>query len=361
MEYKDVTQERMLSILQDLTRMEMEFCGGHPDDAIFTEFSAYLNFLKNRFVQENNLEKVYFMPVPRELQSIISRGMVQLEEAYAIHSNCNISPLKQFNFHYKKLHLMNCYEAVWIFSGSARFFLGDQVIPLQQGDLLIHPPQVPYELRMDREGIGISFVLRTRYIQSRYTQLFSGNEGALAFFGQGGHGGPKQPYLLFHAARDISHINSLVLQIFIEHLWGEKYQRYIIDRYFEAMLYQVRRASETREEEKSRSGSLQGCYQAVLAYIHDNYREATLGKASEDLNFSQQYIARVLRKMRGESFHQCVEREKMERVRAYLLETEYSVEVIAELAGYASGSYLSRIFHKREGMTISDFRKNHTI
>ena len=101
MEYKDVTQERMLSILQDLTRMEMEFCGGHPDDAIFTEFSAYLDFLKNRFVQENNLEKVYFMPVPRELQSIISRGMVQLEEAYAIHSNCNISPLKQFNFHYK--------------------------------------------------------------------------------------------------------------------------------------------------------------------------------------------------------------------------------------------------------------------
>ena len=92
---------------------------------------------------------------------------------------------------------MNCYEAVWIFSGSARFFLGDQVIPLQQGDLLIHPPQVPYELRMDREGIGISFVLRTRYIQSRYTQLFSGNEGALAFFGQGGHGGRSSPIFSF--------------------------------------------------------------------------------------------------------------------------------------------------------------------
>lgn len=361
MEYYDVSEEQMLSILRNLNRLEMEFCGGKPDDSIFTEFSAYLEFLKNRFVQENEFEKIYFLPVPKEMQNIISRGMVQLEEAYAIHSNSNISPLKQFNFHYKKLHLMNCYEAVWIFEGSARFFLGDGVIPLQQGDLLIHPPQIPYELRMDRDGIGISFVLRNRYIQSRYSHLFSGNAEALGFFEHAGKDDAKPQYLLFHAARGRSRINSLVLQIFIEYLWGEKHQRQMMDRYFEILLYQVRKASETAAEESGGAGSMQNCYREILAYIHENYREATLGKAAETLNFSQQYIARVLRKMSGESFHQCVEREKLKRVKEYLLETGYSVEVIAELVGYASGSYLSKVFHKLERTTISEFRRNNTL
>lgn len=353
-EYCEVSEERMLSILRDLNQLEMEFCDGNPDDSIFTEFSAYLEFLKTRFVQENKFEKIYFLPVPAEMQSMISRGMVQLEEAYAIHSNSNISPLKQFNFHYKKLHLMNCYEAVWIFEGKAQFFLGEEVIPLEQGDLLIHPPQIPYELRMEKNGIGISFVLRNRYIQNRYNHLFSGNIDALNFFE---HTDNQPPYLLFHAAPGRNRINSLVLQLLIEYLWGEKHQRPIMDRYFEILLYQVRKASETISEESGSSSSMQNCYQKILTYVHDNYREATLGKASEELNFSQQYIARVFRKMRGESFHQYVEREKLKRVKEYLLETGYSVEVIAELAGYASGSYLSKIFHKVEGVTISEFRK----
>lgn len=54
-----------------------------------------------------------------------------------------------------------------------------------------------------------------------------------------------------------------------------------------------------------------------------------------------------------------MEKEKLSKVRDYLTETDLNLEIIAELTGYSSGSYLSKIFHKAEGCTVTEYREAH--
>jgi len=50
---------------------------------------------------------------------------------------------------------------------------------------------------------------------------------------------------------------------------------------------------------------------------------------------------------------------RMRKARKYLLETDKTMEDIAESIGYQNGFYFSRIFKKKVGVTPSAFRKKH--
>lgn len=359
MKYYEITEEQMLSILLNLNRLEEEFCQGDWDHPMFSDTEVYIKYLKEQFILSNQIEQVYFPSLPSDIKPLSTKGMFELEEAYMILSNVNITLCKQFNFHFGRQHQMNCYEMVWVLKGEADFYLDREKIVLKEGDMLLHPPRIPYEFRMHKGAIGISFVLRNRYIQEKYVQIFAGNSSALRFFEKVMKGEEGLNYLLLHAQEGKEKINSLVLQMFIEYLWGDKYQSEIIDRYFETIVYQVRKAAAHLVDVPEQVSITEEYYNQIRLYIKRHYRVATLESVAEELNFSQQYIARIVRKMSGKSIHQLIEEERIRKVKEYLAETDYNLDIIAELTGYSSGSYLSKIFHKNEKCTVSDYRKKY--
>lgn len=357
MKYYEVNEEQMLSILLNLNKLEEEFCQGDWDHPMFGDTSIYTDYLQNQFIWNHRIEQIYYPSLPTDIKPKTTQGMFELEEVYMILSNVNISICKQFNFHFGRQHQINCFEMVWVLKGGADFYLGSDKIMLKDGDMLVHPPGIPYEFRMHEGAVGISFVIRNRYIQESYVKLFAGNSFALHFFKKATKREEDINYLLFHAQEGKDKINSLVLQMFIEYLWGEKYQSEIMNRYFETIVYQVRKVADYQVEVPKKTNLMEEYFNRIRFYIKEHYRTATLENAASELNFSQQYIARILRKTSGKSFHQFVEEERIAKVKEYLAETDYNLEIIAELTGYSSGSYLSKAFHKIEECTVSAYRE----
>lgn len=358
MQYYDVSESTMMSILLSLNERERLFCRGQWDHPSFSDTENYVSFLQDPFIVDRKLEQIYYPNLPSDVKPLATKGVFELEEAYMILSNVNITLCKQFNFHFGRLHQMNCFEMVWVMKGGADFFLGDRRIELQEGDMLIHPPKIPYEFRMHEGALGFSFVLRNRYVQEKYIKLFKRNPSALAFFESAMKNEGGENYLLFHAQAGKEKINALLLQTEIEYIWGTKFKAELMERCFEAIVYQLRKAADDQLETPKHPSPTEEYYNQIRLYIKEHFRTATLEDAARELNFSQQYIARILRRVSGKSFHQLVEKERLSRVKDYLTETNYNLEIIAELTGYSSGSYLSKLFHKVEGCTVSEYREN---
>jgi LacI family transcriptional regulator len=63
----------------------------------------------------------------------------------------------------------------------------------------------------------------------------------------------------------------------------------------------------------------------------------------------------------GRSIRQEIQRVRLERTKHLLAETNLSAEKIAQLAGFNSLAYLSSVFRREEGITLTQFRRQNTL
>lgn len=93
-------------------------------------------------------------------------------------------------------------------------------------------------------------------------------------------------------------------------------------------------------------------------YIDNNFnKEIKLSEIASSLFLSEQYLSRLFSKEIGISISDYTIQKRLEKVRNELLHTEKSVIDIAYEAGFSNINSFNRIFKKNQGMTPSDYRK----
>lgn len=93
-------------------------------------------------------------------------------------------------------------------------------------------------------------------------------------------------------------------------------------------------------------------------YIQKNIdKHIKLSDVTEALNISQAHLCRLVKQEFGMSFTEYVNDLKIQRAKALLLETEYSVAEIAQGLGFDDSNYFSRLFKKMTGENARSYRK----
>lgn len=107
------------------------------------------------------------------------------------------------------------------------------------------------------------------------------------------------------------------------------------------------------------SPSSQSAYARFIEqYVSEHYAEPDLSVASiaEVMHMSPVYIGAVYKQARGVSLTTCINTVRMEKSRELLCDLSLSIAEVSRLVGYASAEYYARLFHKRWGMTPSEYR-----
>ena len=78
---------------------------------------------------------------------------------------------------------------------------------------------------------------------------------------------------------------------------------------------------------------------------------------AEQLYFSTDYISRIFKKETGQSLSEYIMLRKIERARALVAEGKDNIGDIAGKLGYNNFSYFSEIFRRVTGYLPSDYRK----
>lgn len=83
----------------------------------------------------------------------------------------------------------------------------------------------------------------------------------------------------------------------------------------------------------------------------------TLAECADALGVHQTYIWKILKMEKGKTFSEFVEEYKLEEAKRLLLDTNMSVNEIAEKLGYTNAQNFIRFFSKGTGLTPGKFRK----
>lgn len=93
--------------------------------------------------------------------------------------------------------------------------------------------------------------------------------------------------------------------------------------------------------------------------VHEQVDDATLcvGKLAESLDVHPDYLSRLFRKETGETLIHYLTRLRIQLAENLLAHTSISVGEVAELTGFGSRAYFTRVFSRTTGRTPTAFRK----
>ena len=99
-------------------------------------------------------------------------------------------------------------------------------------------------------------------------------------------------------------------------------------------------------------------FEDIKQYILDNYdKKLTAQIIADDIHLSKTALYNIVKKSSGYTVNEYVNRVKIEKSKKLLLETDYSIELIAKKLAFSTGTYYSLLFKKHIGVTPSEFRK----
>ncbi len=100
----------------------------------------------------------------------------------------------------------------------------------------------------------------------------------------------------------------------------------------------------------------------VLEYINTHYKECiTLDRISDVACMSKYHFCRTFKKVTGATVLEYLNNIRLSKVHSLLLDTKYSIEEIAQEAGFSSAVNVARAFKKAYGMSPRTFRKENAV
>jgi YesN/AraC family two-component response regulator len=107
------------------------------------------------------------------------------------------------------------------------------------------------------------------------------------------------------------------------------------------------------------NGQILRSVQEVLQFIEDHfYKDIGLEMIAEKVDLSPNYLSAIFKQTTGSSFIDYVTELRMKKAKENLRDLNVSVYEIAEVIGYSSSQYFSRVFKKHTGMTPSAYRNS---
>lgn len=113
----------------------------------------------------------------------------------------------------------------------------------------------------------------------------------------------------------------------------------------------------SRLEEKEQQGNESEIVRQALELIRSSKGNISLNECADQLSYHPNYLSKVLKREKGETFTDIVNEEKMTQAKYMLLTTEYSIAEISEKLQYTNVQNFIRFFKNHEGVTPAAFRK----
>ena len=103
--------------------------------------------------------------------------------------------------------------------------------------------------------------------------------------------------------------------------------------------------------------SRQIAFQSFLGILDNNYkRNEGVGFYADKMNTSVRNLNLLCSKIFGKSVSEIIETRKLIEARRLLLSTEMTISEIGFTLGYNEKSYFTRVFHKKTGLTPTEYR-----
>ncbi len=103
-----------------------------------------------------------------------------------------------------------------------------------------------------------------------------------------------------------------------------------------------------------------GLIYQITKQINNNLKNALLKEIAADMGYSPRHPERLLLKKAGCTFSDILQKLRMDKAAQLLIETDYTLEQIADMTGYRAEAGFYKRFRLVFGTTPNHYRKSHT-
>jgi len=254
------------------------------------------------------------------------------------------------------LHTHNYLEIMIVLSGGITHRISGEEITLTEGDILILNKHVAHSIdRADTGDIGVNLILSDNFTESLAKELSETVFSELA--DQNARHDGAGIYLAFSTKgnKQISNIIENLLFELTEYSADMQILRSTTTLLFNYLSRKsgklLRAASRLPDRDSLRRA-------AVLSYIRNNYKTATLGELADMMFLSVPYLSRLIGEYFGKTFKALLLDERMRRAAELLINTDMPIGDIINSVGYENESYFHREFKQNKGKTPMQYRKS---
>jgi two-component system response regulator YesN len=96
----------------------------------------------------------------------------------------------------------------------------------------------------------------------------------------------------------------------------------------------------------------------VKKYIREHMTEdITVKDIAAQLHFNPQHLMRAFKTKTGSCVMEYVTKTRMETAKKILSDTKLPIKEVAHMTGYVDYAYFTRVFHKKYGISPTEYRK----
>lgn len=230
-------------------------------------------------------------------------------------------------------------------------------LTLPQGSLCILPPGLTHAVSVFDDSSIINILIRTAVMKHTLTNLVAGNHALFDFFLYTLYENTNPNYLLFHTASDET-VNNTILDLTAEAFAKQPYSQNMQCLMLGLLFTHLQRSHSQDIKFSSVTASGLAYIPHVLAYIQENYREASAPSIAKQFSVSTSYLARIFKENAGTTVLSAIQQVRMEKACELLVSTALPVQQIAEKVGYADITHFIRMFKKHNNITPLQYRKH---
>lgn len=248
-------------------------------------------------------------------------------------------------------HFHSTYEIYYLMSGKREFFIKDRTIRIQEGDLVIVPPN------MLHRTTNSDLPQHERLIINIHEQyLASVNDSYLEIL----HPLFEQEYIVI----SFSLHDRLFVEGLVHHILQEAqekkpgFEMYAQTLILQLLIFSCRHVKQNHMEPPEYPSPMHERMSEIVGFINSHYMEdLSLHLLADKFYISPYYLSRFFKEATGFTFIEYVNSVRIKEAKKLLEQSALKVNVIAEKVGFGSITHFGRVFKTVTGHTPLFYRK----
>lgn len=296
-------------------------------------------------LHRNLAERVMNDPTDSQAFSLLAASYEMQNEDQHILANYDIAVGRMLRYMPAQWHAADHFMVYYAQSGQTAVHLGEEIIVLKQGSVLILAPNVVHaNLCFEDDSVVWYFLVRASTFDRVFWNPLSQSSLLSRFFRQALSGEVGTAYLYFDTFSD-SEIIWLVRKITEEFNQSNTYRAQMLNTMMSAFFILLLRKYEgTARLPRRKNFYWKHEFSGIFSYIQTNYASTSLTEVADQFHYSQRQVGRIIQKYTGMSCAQLLLKLKMEKAGSLLQEGVLSMAQISAMVGYSDVSSFYRAF-----------------
>ena len=270
--------------------------------------------------------------------------------------NVLMHPFKRQKDGASPLHRHAYFEMGFVFAGECISISDGEETHLREGDLFIVSLQALHQMKtFSLEDYVFNIMIRTSLFDQQFFQMIAGYDLFSQFFMNSILNIKSDSCLIFRS-NDHADFTYYVYKLLCESLFENKPDQNYIRLLLACIFRELSRQYQQEMEDKSRRENEGLSISAVLRYLAEHYANATLQSTAEHFHYTARFMSGFIAKYTGSSFVGILRELKLQNASHLVAHTTMPFSDIAQTVGYNERGYLDRVFKKRFGKTMKEYR-----